>query len=579
METGPADASAAARWRQRAEALCAASVRALAGDPALHFRGHRLYRGDHRLPYFAAHLYPAPDEPYAAWRGAADDLALRVRHSDTALHVQLMPDERVARALFEAFEQIRVESLAPPDLPGVARNVRARHAQWSLAFHHAGHTASEAGILVYTVLEVVRARVARAPVLAETEDLIEATRAAIVPALGADLVAMAHQRADQAAYAVPARALARTVAEWLATRTAGDTAGAPTDAATPPEAARNVFGLIIESDGDDEPRFGTAVSGRSPMLDAADGGYHVYTTAYDREQRVVALARPAELHALRAQLELQIAAQGANRGQLARALRTLLAPEAPAGWASHLEEGLIDGRRLAPMIASPADRHVFRQHHHEPTADSVVGLLLDCSGSMKAHAGRLAVLVDVLARALSELGVASEVLGYTTGAWNGGRAERDWRRAGCPAHPGRLNERLHLVFKDADTSWRRAREGIAALLKPDLFREGIDGEAVDWAVTRLMARDEARKLLFVFSDGSPMDSATERANDPHYLGQHLADVLARHERAGGCRVFGVGVGLDLTPYYRRSRILDTKDLTGNGLFRDMLALLATRGSR
>ena len=153
--------------------------------------------------------------------------------------------------------------------------------------------------------------------------------------------------------------------------------------------------------------------------------------------------------------------------------------------------------------------------------------------------------------------MASEVLGFTTGAWNGGRARRDWLRAGRPPHPGRLNEGCHLVFKDADDAVAARPPGIAALLKADLFREGIDGEAVDWACARLRrAQRSAPAAAGRVSDGSPMDSATHLANDAHYLDQHLREVVARHEQRGGVEICGLGVGLDLSPYYRRSQVLD-----------------------
>ena len=48
---------------------------------------------------------------------------------------------------------------------------------------------------------------------------------------------------------------------------------------------------------------------------------------------------------------------------------------------------------------------------------------------MRQHIESVAVRVDVLVRALEQAGAQSEVLGYTTGAWNGGRAQRDWLRA------------------------------------------------------------------------------------------------------------------------------------------------------
>lgn len=133
-----------------------------------------------------------------------------------------------------------------------------------------------------------------------------------------------------------------------------------------------------------------------------------------------------------------------------------------------------------------------------------------------------------------------------------------------------------MVFKDADTPWRRARPDIAALLRADLFREGVDGEAVAWAARRLEARDASRKQLIVVSDGSPMDSATQLANDAHYLDHHLADMVHAIERGGRIDIAGLGVGLDLSPYYRRSQVLDLGEDSTDRLLREIAQLLPPR---
>lgn len=193
---------------------------------------------------------------------------------------------------------------------------------------------------------------------------------------------------------------------------------------------------------------------------------------------------------------------------------------------------------------------------------------------MKVHAEGVAMLAEILLRAAEQAGLHTELLGFTTGSWQGGRAARDWQRAGRPPHPGRLNEQLHLVFKTADTPWRHARRGIAALLEPTLFREGIDGEAVEWACARLRAIDARRRLLLVVSDGCPMDAATQLANDANYLDHHLREVVTRQEGLGGVEILGVGVGLDLSPYYSRSQALDANAPPGNAVLHELLQLLA-----
>ena len=211
--------------------------------------------------------------------------------------------------------------------------------------------------------------------------------------------------------------------------------------------------------------------------------------------------------------------------------------------------------------------------------DCAVSLLIDCSGSMKRYTEPLAVLVDVLVRALGQAGAQTEVLGFTTSAWNGGRPHRQWLAAGRPAQPGRLNETLQLVFKDAARPWRRARRDIAALLKPDLFREGIDAEAVQWACGRLRAIDTSRRILIVVSDGSPMDTATTLANDPHYLDNHLRDVVAHESRRGDINILGLGVGLDLSPYYPRCVAIDLAQPVDSKMLGDVVALMGGRHHR
>lgn len=572
MDSAPAQA----RLQQRVEELCAAAVRALSGQRDLHFRGHRLHRGRRALPLYAPHLHPSLErDDFGSFRGAADGLALRLVRSDDALHARLCPAAPVERLVFEMLEQFRAEALPPPGWPGVARNLRHRFEAWLRAFHASGLTETARGLLLFTVAQVARARVTGEPVLEETEDLMEATRAELVPVIGHDLAGLRRARGNQAAYAPHALAIARLVGELLraAEADAGDAAAEVPDDEDDDE--RAAFKLLMPvqappTDGDGD----APVGGARALADTeARDDYRVFTRAYDREVEAATLVRASELQASRERLDRRVAAEGINLPRLARELQALLAEPARDGWDGGLEEGRIDGRRLAQLITSPAERRLFRAERIAPVADCVVGLLVDCSGSMRAHAEAVAALADVLARALELAGVESEVLGFTTGAWHGGRAQRDWQRAGKPAKPGRLNEACHLVFKPAEMPWRRARPAMAALLKDELFREGIDGEAVDWACARLLARPQARRLLLVVSDGCPMDGATNLANDPDYLDRHLREVVARREQAGEVAIFGVGVGLDLSASYARSRVLDLARGGVGGALRDIVALL------
>ena len=572
---------AAVRLQQRTEELCAAAIRAMAGESDLHFRGHRLHRRGRTLPLFAAHLHPSPEhDDLASFRGAADGLALRLLHSDPALHaslhVSLAPAGAAERSLFDLLEQVRVESLAPDSWSGVHHNLQHRHAAWARGFHAAGHTEGAVGLLLFTVAVVCRARVTGEPIDEATQDLLEATRAGLAPLIGTALAGLRRERFDQRAYAAHALAIARVVGALLASAGAGAAGHAVADR---DDAARRVFGFLVEPEGPLGERYAAAVAGRARTVAGEAEPYRIHTTRYDREDRPHELARPAVLAELRQRLDARVEAQHVQRARLVQQLRALFSRPQRDGWNGELEEGLVDGRRLASLIASPSERRLFRQEHIEPVADAVVTFLVDCSGSMKAHAESVAVLVDTFARALEEAGVACEILGYTTASWNGGRARRDWLRAGKPAQPGRLNERTHIVFKNGDAPWRQARAGIAALLKADLFREGIDGEAVDWACERLAARSEETKLLLVISDGSPMDSATALANGAAYLDRHLQQVVARHEREGHVQVFGIGVGLDLSAFYRRSHVLDLGSGIGNAMFREVMDLMNGRRRR
>ena len=564
-----------ARQQRRIEDLCGAAIRAVAGQPRLQWRGGRLWDGASRLPRFAAHLAPRfGHADLRSFRGAADGMALRVALSDAALHRRLQPGDAVQRLVFDMLEQFRVESLAPALQRGLRHNLEHRFRAWSDEFIASGLIEGTLGILLFTVSQVARTRITGEELPEIITDLIEGTRFGLAEVLGPAMRDLGRLREDQAAFARVALALAEQIARRAreAREQAGESADAAEDDA---RETRNGFELLLEPDAGDAQALPVASSTRGNAAPEADT-YGVFTRAWDRQLDATELVRPQLLLEMRERLDGLAAASGIHIGRLSAQLRALLAREQPEGWEGGHEQGRVDGRRLAQLVASPAERRLFMQQPRPLQADCMLSFLVDCSGSMRQHAEPVALLVDSFSRALDLAGVEHEVLGFTTGAWNGGRARRDWLRAGQPRQPGRLNEVLHMVFKPRELSWRRARRGIAALLKPDLYREGVDGEAVQWACARMQGLGHRRRVLLVISDGCPMDTASENANTPGYLEQHLADVVARAWTRDEAEVMGVGVGLDLGALYPRSAAMDLSRLRGNGALRDLLDLIDSR---
>jgi cobaltochelatase CobT len=554
--------------QQKMEEACAATLRALTGDGELQYRGHRLHRGERALQTWAPHLrIEAEAESFPALRAHADGMALRLLHSDAGLHRANCPPEPVERLVFELLEQLRVETLAPETLPGLAANLHRRFAAWSRRFHESGNAETSLGILFHTVSQVAWSRLNALPVPEDSEDLIEATRAGIAPALGPALAGMRRWRHDQARFAPHALDVARLV---------GTLVRAEQEDTADEEAARqNPRALELLPDFDDEDADALPLATGSGGRAAGESGpaYRAWSTLYDVELVAATLVRRALLREYRERLDAFIARQGINIPRLARLFGAILARPQRDDWLFGEEDGRIDSRRLAQLVSSPAESRVFKRERTRAVADAAVTLLVDCSGSMKGLMEPVAALVDSLARSLDMVGVDCEVLGFTTGAWNGGRPYREWMARGRPPAPGRLNESCHLVFKEAAHSWRRSRAGIAALLKADLFREGIDGEAVDWACQRLLAQDAGRRILIVVSDGCPMDSATTLANDAFYLDRHLREVVARREREGAVEIIGLGIGLDLRPFYRRSVSADFSKGLDNALLFELARLM------
>lgn len=560
------------KHHEKMEALCGAAVRAVSGHPLLHFRARKLYNGTQKLPINAAHLQADPDtDGFASQRAISDAMALRYQYHDSAIHNKYCPSDAVERLVFELLEQIRVESRAPDRFPGVKHNLKQRFTDWSLEFYRSGLTEGQFGILLYTISQIVWARLNRWHVIEQTEDHIESMRASLVPSMGNDLKGLMINVDNQEGYAEHALSISQLVTYLMQATDEGPSARNREDKK---ELDASKFKLLLDFDDEDDEIVAMAKSGSSRVFEDAKAGYRIFTNRYDREVAASKLVRAVQLREYRSQLDESIAKQGINVPRLSRKLAALFAEPVRDGWNFGQEEGYLDGRRLSQLLTSPTERRLFLRERYVPKADCAITFLLDCSGSMKQHSGNVSMLVDIMVRALEQAGVETEVLGFTTNMWNGGRVAKDWLKAQQPEHPGRLNETCHMIFKSADSSWRRDRSGIAALFKHSLFREGVDGEALQWACGRLSSRDTRRKIVIVISDGSPMDTATNKANDEFYLDNHLKAVVEGVEAQGEIDVYGLGVGLDLSPFYRRCLAVDLEKGLSQEMFGEVIGLLA-----
>ena len=233
-------------------------------------------------------------------------------------------------------------------------------------------------------------------------------------------------------------------------------------------------------------------------------------------------------------------------------------------WDFDLEEGLLDPARLSRVIIDPMHALSFKWEKDTNFRDTVVTLLLDNSGSMRGRPITVAAMcADILARTLERCGVKVEILGFTTRAWKGGQSREAWLAAGKPPNPGRLNDLRHIIYKSADAPWRRARKNLGLMMREGLLKENIDGEALDWAHKRLLARPEQRKILMMISDGAPVDDSTLSVNPGNYLERHLRWIIEEIEQRSPVELIAIGIGHDVTRYYRRAvTIVDAEELGG-----------------
>ena len=544
-----------------------------------------------------------PREQVAEARGFADGFALRERHHDARLHARGAPTDANARAVFDAVEQARVEALGARAMAGVRANLSSA-LEMRLRSDPLTRARTRAEVPLASALGlIVRERLTgeKPPLIAQGG--VALVREWIEEKAGADLDALGLTLDDQRAFA----RLATRLLEDLELVEARPEATEPEDSSgegdenpeqgdegeegdqeQPGGQADGQMDVRSDSTSETDDKGETRESdegefegegqegelgddGMQPVRPNRPAGdtpgfldYKAYTTRFDELVSAGELADEEELTRLRAYLDQQLVHLQGAVTKLANRLQRRLMAQQNRSWDFDQEEGLLDAARLARVVVSPAHSLSYKIERDTDFRDTVVTLLIDNSGSMRGRPISIAAIsADILARTLERCGVKVEILGFTTRAWKGGQARESWLQAGRPANPGRLNDLRHIVYKRADDPYRRARKSLGLMMREGLLKENIDGEALLWAHSRLVARAEERRILMVISDGAPVDDSTLSVNSGSYLEKHLRQVIAWIENRSPVELIAIGIGHDVTRYYQKAvTIMDAEQLGG-----------------
>ena len=301
--------------------------------------------------------------------------------------------------------------------------------------------------------------------------------------------------------------------------------------------------------------------------------YSIYTTNFDEIIEAKDLVTSDESIRLRNQLDNLIKPHIATIGKLANRLQRFLLAKQNTNWNYNLEEGILDNARLHRVIANPGYPLSFKEETENNFKDTVVSLLIDNSGSMRGRSISLAAIcADIIGSTLERCQVKTEILGFTTKHWKGGDSKKLWIINGNSSNPGRLNDIRHIIYKSADSSWRRSRKFFGAMLREGLLKENVDGEALAWSHERLIKRPEERKILIVISDGAPVDDSTLSANREDFLDNHLKDIISKIENDSPVEIQAIGIGHDVTKYYKNALTINRAEELGEVLLDELTKL-------
>jgi cobaltochelatase CobT len=567
-----------------------------------------------RLPQVSRRM--TRDEVMLA-RGTADALAMKRRHHDEATYSRYMPDGQMARDLYDAMETARCEAMGARLMPGTAGNIDAKISHDAERKGYGQITRQSDAPLAVAAGYLVRQLATGRALPKGAANVADLWRGFVEAQAGGTLEGLDEMIADQ-------RGFARLARQVIADLGYGDQLGEDPDQpddesdeasdeeaedepdsagsdeeesdqadASPEqsqEATDDASQAQVSMDEMAEEEMGDEAEmpeGDAPLeppppapVSDADPLYTIYSQEHDEEISAADLAEPAELERLRAYLDQQLEPLKGAVSRLANKLQRRLQAQQNRSWEFDREEGILDVARLARVVANPTMPLSFKVEKDTDFRDTVVTILLDNSGSMRGRPISIAAIcADVLARTLERCQVKVEILGFTTRAWKGGLAREAWLNAGRPAAPGRLNDLRHIIYKQADAPWRRARQNLGLMMKEGLLKENIDGEALEWAHRRTVARREARKILMVISDGAPVDDSTLSVNPASFLEKHLRDVISMVEKRRLVELIAIGIGHDVTRYYSRAvTITDVEQLAG-AMTEQLASLFDTKDGR
>ena len=564
---------------------------------------------------------PLAREDFKNLRGIGDKLGIEYAYHDPILFLENAPNDAKSLEIFTALEQARQHVLADKKFEGVGANI-AEFYQKEFASSPEGvlkpetFNAPPAGVLRAMLYEIASGR----PSGAIYKPHIDYWRSTVAPILQKYFGNI--DFANQQEFSKIVQNFLENLNQINDASSHDEDSDRDEDSETPPEQNNqsddergtqnnpdgennegenppehdtkrdddsDIFRRLSKTDGDLDKLqtlnpFDLIDKDKQDELAEMLSGYRVFCRDFDQIKTAKEIAdSPEETHYLRELLDKSLLSFRGLSNKLAHRLERKLRAQQNRHWNFNLDEGILDTSRLTRIITNPGTSLSFKQESEIDFRDTLVSLLIDNSGSMRGRPISIAAMsADILAQVMDRCGVKTEICGFTTATWKGGKSREKWIAEARPLSPGRLNDLLYIIYKHADQSYRNARSGLGMMLKEGLLKENIDGEALQWAAERLLRRPEQRKILMVISDGAPVDDATLSANKNYYLERHLRSVIESIEKRNAIELTAIGIGHDVTRYYRRAVTINNAEALAETMLAELSNLFdekVIRGKR